>query len=115
MTSFFNTSKIEYALMLKQTGFYTISEIREIVHIVEFGHCQLADIGNAVDSMRFVARFVQSRQQNSGKNRNNRNGYQEFYKRKIQMPPEAESSCFHSQNSLIDVGETDIWEPSPDF
>ena len=89
--------------------------IREIVHIVEFGHCQLADIGNTVDSMRFVARFVQSRQQNSGKNCNNRNGYQEFYKRKIQMPPEAESSCFHSQNSLIDVGETDIWEPSPDF
>ncbi len=33
MTSFFNTSKIEYALMLKQTGFYTISEIREIVHV----------------------------------------------------------------------------------
>ena len=33
MTNFFNTNKIEYALTLKQTGFYTVSEIREIVHI----------------------------------------------------------------------------------
>ena len=33
MTAFFNTNKIEYALTLKQTGFYTVSQIREIVNI----------------------------------------------------------------------------------
>lgn len=33
MTAFFNANKIEYALTLKQTGFYTISQIREIINI----------------------------------------------------------------------------------
>ena len=33
MTSFFNTNKIEYAITLKQTGFYTASNIREIVNL----------------------------------------------------------------------------------
>lgn len=33
MTSFFNANKIEYAMTLKQTDFYSIGEIREIVHI----------------------------------------------------------------------------------
>lgn len=33
MTSFFNKNKIEYAIILKQTGYYTMSEIRNIVNI----------------------------------------------------------------------------------
>lgn len=33
MTSFFNLNKIEYAKTLKQSGFYSISEIREIINI----------------------------------------------------------------------------------
>lgn len=33
MTSFFNTNKIEYAITLKKTGFYTNSDIREIINI----------------------------------------------------------------------------------
>lgn len=33
MTNFLNANKIEYALSLRQTYFYTVSEIREIVNI----------------------------------------------------------------------------------
>lgn len=33
MSTFFNTSKIEYAIALKQTGFYTTEEIRNIINI----------------------------------------------------------------------------------
>ena len=33
MTSFFNKNKIEYAIILKQTGFYTMAEIRKIINI----------------------------------------------------------------------------------
>lgn len=33
MTSFFNKNKIEYAMILKQTGYYTMTEIRSIVNI----------------------------------------------------------------------------------
>lgn len=33
MTTFFNTNKIEYAITLKQTGFYSNNDIREIVNI----------------------------------------------------------------------------------
>ena len=61
---------------------------RKIIPVTGDGKTAVLQIGNAADSLGFLLRRVQRRQQHSRQNRDDRNHHQEFYQRKAVLTPE---------------------------